>query len=107
MKSNNMKTIGYLSKECEKCLYKDDCDEKRMEACMAAESTYKQPESLIAPAASETIAPLVQDMAIKHEYRDIKIDANTTVTIDLEDIKKKLELEIYKSLGCPFAQFGA
>ena len=36
---------------------------------------------------------------VKHEYRDIKIDASTTVTIDLEDIKKQLAEDFYRSQG--------
>ena len=33
-----------------------------------------------------------------HDYRDIKIDANTTVAIDIEEMKKKLEESMYPSL---------
>ena len=33
------------------------------------------------------------------DYRDIKIDASTTVTIDLEDIKKRLAEDFYRSQG--------
>ena len=36
---------------------------------------------------------------VKHDYRDIKIDALTTVTIDLEDIKKQLAEDFYRSQG--------
>lgn len=43
-------------------------------------------------------APVMQP----HDYRDIKISANTTVTIDLEEIKKKLNESIYPN----FLQYG-
>ena len=36
---------------------------------------------------------------VKHDYRDIKIDASTTVTIDLEDIRKQLAEDFYRSQG--------
>ena len=36
---------------------------------------------------------------VKHDYRDIKIDASTTVTIDVEDIKKQLAEDFYRSQG--------
>ena len=36
---------------------------------------------------------------VKHDYRDIKIDASTTVTIDLENIKKQLAEDFYRSQG--------
>ena len=39
-------------------------------------------------------APIMQS----HDYREIKISADVTVTIDLEEMKKKLEESIYPSL---------
>ena len=42
--------------------------------------------------------PNIQDMLVKHDYRDVKIDTNTIVTIDLEDIKKRIKDDIYKNL---------
>jgi hypothetical protein len=38
----------------------------------------------------------------KHDYRDVKIAENTTVTIDLEDIKKKLHRDLMPN----FMQYG-
>jgi hypothetical protein len=38
-----------------------------------------------------TSAPIMQP----HDYRDIKIDANTTVTIDLEKLKMKINQQLY------------
>lgn len=51
---------------------------------------------------------ITQDIIVKHEYRDVKIGENTTVTIDLQDIKKNLENEIYKGLrlDCKFLREG-
>ena len=52
---------------------------------------------------SETVAASILR---PHDYRHIKIDTNTTVTIDLEDLKKE---RIYRSIGVPFigTQYGA
>ena len=36
---------------------------------------------------------------VTRDYRDIKIDASTTVTIDLDDIKKQLAEDFYRSQG--------
>lgn len=86
-----------LSKEhpkCKECEHRDDCDEKRMVAC----AVYNE---MAAPVTSELTMPLAQDVMVKHDYRDIKIGENTTVTVDLEEMKKRLTESIYKQLGCP------
>ena len=73
---------------CRQCPYKDSCSNKRMEA-----HGYLQPAAInISEAVS---APVM----VKHDYRDIKIDASTTVTIDLEDIKKRLAEDFSRSQG--------
>jgi protein associated with RNAse G/E len=33
----------------------------------------------------------------KHDYRDIKITENTTVTIDLEELKENMKKSFYKN----------
>lgn len=83
-----------VSEICKSCEHYDDCDNKRMEAC--AYLIFK--ESL----AQQSTEPIAADMAVKHDYRDIKIAENTTVTIDLEEIKKKVKKDFYKNLGCTF-----
>jgi hypothetical protein len=57
------------------CPYKDTCENKK--------------KAMIASA--EIIA--------KHNYREICIDQDTRVTIDLEEVKKQLERDFYKSIG--------
>lgn len=91
-----------LYKQCEKCNYKDDCDEKRMAACAVANY-----EPMLATAAAELTQPIMQPMAVKHDYRDIWIDENTTITIDLEDLKEQMQRDFYKSVGLPGLEFGA
>lgn len=44
--------------------------------------------------------------AVEHNYRDIKIAENTTVTIDIEEMKKKMREDFYKNLGCGFLSEG-
>ena len=77
-----------LYSECCKCSYKDSCQNKKMEG-----HGFSQPA--VAPILEDAAAPVLA----KHNYRDIKIDTNTTVTIDLEDMKKKMVEEFYKSQG--------
>ena len=97
-------TLTRLSEMCATCEFKDKCDKKRMEmlGCLELE------EQNMASAVSETAAAdMVQPMAVKHDYRNIKIGENTTVTIDLEEMKKKLQEDIMKSItGGGFLQNG-
>ena len=93
------------SDECKACEHYEDCDNKRMVMCALREMP--PTESMIVPAANGACAPLLQDMAVKHDYREIKIDTNTTVTVDIEDIKKQIERDFYKSMGCPWMMNGA
>lgn len=91
-----------LSKDsaiCKHCPNYDNCsNKKRMEAC-----AYLVPEQALASPFAESMAePMIQEMAVKHDFRNIKIAENTTVTIDLEELKKKLEEDFYKQLGCGF-----
>lgn len=91
--------LSELAPECSICEHVNDCDEKRMVAC-----AYLQRPQILSPVLADLTAPLTEDILVKHDYRDIKIGENTTVTIDLEDLKRQLEKDFYKHLNC---QFGA
>lgn len=88
------------SPECQACGQYDKCKNRRRVACL-----YLEP--LINPAAEELTQPIIADIAVKHDYRNIKIDENTTVTIDLEGMKKKLKEDFYNGIRCSFLQGGA
>lgn len=47
------------------------------------------------PATQETAQPLL----IPHDYRRIKVDKDTTITIDLEELKKQLAESHYAQIG--------
>lgn len=98
---NNRIVYSKDSEICIACEHYNNCDNKRMEMCAAA---YLQPSTM------PTIMPIGADVAVKHDYRDVKIAENTTVTIDLEEVKKdamkKLQQEIYNSFGCSFLREG-
>ena len=83
--------LSRLSKKCRECKYVDTCNHKRMEAL-----AYINEASSIAGV--NAAAPIMQS----HDYRDIKINADVTVTIDLEEMKKKLEESMYPN----FLQYG-
>lgn len=97
-------TLKRLSAKCAACEFKDKCDKKRMEMLGCLEL----PEQNLAVAVSETVAAdMVQPLAVKHDYREIKVGENTTVTIDLEEMKKKLQEDMMKSItGGGFLQNG-
>jgi hypothetical protein len=97
-------TFSKTDERCLKCEHFDDCDNKRMVMCAMAELPL--PEQY-AEKATETVSmPLANDICVKHDYRQIKIAPNTTVTIDLEEEKKKLQEELTKHLRCDFSQWG-
>lgn len=73
---------------CRQCPYKDSCSNKRMEA-----------HGYLQPAASIISQDVATPVMVNHDYRDIKIDASTTVTIDLENMKKRLAEDFYRSQG--------
>lgn len=87
--------LSRLSAKCSECPFADKCEHKEMEAL-----AYLEPAAM--PAAMEAIQPLL----VPHNYCDVKIDANTTITIDLEELKEQMEKEFYKQEGLGL-QFGA
>lgn len=82
-----MGTLRRMASKCRKCPYRSRCNNKRFEA-----------EAYMEPLQIESSASLIQPMAVKHDYRDIKIAENTTITIDLEELKKQLERDFYRKL---------
>lgn len=83
--------------ECQVCQYYNDCKNKRRVSCIWL-------EPLTNPAAQQSTQPIATDVMVKHDYRNIKIGENTTVTIDLEEMKKKMVEDIYTAIGCPFME---
>ena len=81
---------------CRKCQFRDTCQNKRMEGLM-----YYPEQNMAASVASPVVADMIEPMAVKHEYRDIKIADGMTVTIDLEEIKKRMVRDFYKGIFLP------
>ena len=75
-----------LAAKCAVCEWRYECSNKHFEAI----GYYP-----IAEAAQQRYAaPIASAILVKHDYRHIKIAENTTVTIDLEDIKRKLHEQL-------------
>lgn len=94
-----MASISKDSEKCKKCVRYSECDSKMMEACAYAIEKHK---SVASPVIQSSAMPLMQEMLVKHDYRQIKIAENTVVTIDLEEMKEKLTNDIYKKAGIGF-----
>lgn len=89
-------TFSIDSPECQICQNYDDCKHKRLVLC-------KYLEPLTNPAAAEITQLIAEPGLAPHEYRDLKING-TTVTIDLVDIKKKIQDDFYRALKCSFLE---
>lgn len=93
-KDVNMGAISRMATKCRKCPDREKCDYKNMELC-----AYIEEPQLMADVRATYTADIAQPMAVKHDYRDIKIAENTTVTIDIEEMKRELKKEFYKACG--------
>jgi hypothetical protein len=51
--------------------------------------------AFMAQASAPLTGPTVMPALAKHDYRDVKIAENTTVTIDLEELKENMRKQIY------------
>lgn len=91
-----MPALSKTSEQCKQCEFYDECDEKRMVLCGLKEIAPH--ESMVKESCETVQVPLLEDIEVKHDYRNVKIAPNTTVTIDLEDLKKQLEFSHYKGI---------
>lgn len=83
-----MSGLTRMAKMCRECPFKDMCKNKRMEK-----------EAYLTP----TTSPIIEDMASPvlkaHDYRNVKVAENTTITIDVEELKERIRKDIYKKAG--------
>lgn len=92
-----MTSIIRLSQKCRSCPYVSKCSMKRLES-----EAYMVEPNLAASAAVPSGAEMVQPMAVKHDYRDIKISEGVTVTIDTEELKERMREDFYRRSGIGF-----
>lgn len=93
-----MGSLSRLSSKCRSCPFVSKCNHKKME--FEAYIEPKISEDVINPSSSQ----IVQPMLVKHDYRDIKIGENTTITIDVEELKRQMKKDFYRNLGIGFYQ---
>lgn len=75
---------------CSKCRFVNTCPHKKME--MLGELQMK---NTLADTAAERI---ISSISVPHDFRQLKNADGKTVTVDLEELKKKLEEDIKKGL---------
>ena len=80
--------LSRLSEMCRNCPDKDTCKHKRMEAV-----------GYLSPMLNDTVELMAAPMAIKHDYREQYIDKDTTITVDHEEIKRRLTEEITRAIN--------
>jgi hypothetical protein len=81
-------TLSRLSEKCKYCPFVDTCDHKQMEMV-----------GFLEPATRNNRQDIEEQLIVPHDYRQVKIAPNTTVTIDLEDFKNEINKSISKSAG--------
>lgn len=89
-----MSSISRLSRKCCSCPYVSKCSMKRLES-----EAYMVEPNLAASAAVPSGAEMVRPMAVKHDYRDIKISEGVTITIDAEKLKEQMRKDFYRKMG--------
>lgn len=90
-----MGSISKTASICMICPYKDKCDSKRLESCAFVEVEKQNSAPLIQKKTTDCAAPALR----KHQYRDIHLDKDTSVTIDLLEIKEQLRKDFYRKAG--------
>ena len=84
-----------LSKKCPtNCAYIGTCSKERAAAC----AYFSEPQ-IMDTAAAPIAQPIMADIAVKHDYRDIKVGETITITIDLEELKEGLLSLITQALS--------
>lgn len=88
-----MGDVRRIASKCRICSERDSCEYKKMELCAYIEQNVS--EKIAIP----SVAKLTQPILIPHDYRNIKVAENTTITIDVEELKRKMEKDFYEKAG--------
>ena len=89
-----MGAVRRMASKCRSCPKRESCEHKKMELCAYIEKT-----PILTQVAMPRVAELMQPMLIPHDYRDIKVAENTTITIDVEELKRQMQKDFYKQMG--------
>lgn len=90
--------MGFITKTasiCRICPYKDECENKRLESCAFVEAEKQNS----APCSQKNTVANTAPVLRKHQYTDIHLDKDTSVTVDLLEIKEQLRKDFYRQAG--------
>lgn len=59
-------------------------------------------ESIMQPLTQPLTQPIMQPLLVPHDYRNVKVGENITITIDLEELKEQITKDFYKNVGLMF-----
>lgn len=90
-----MGSISKTASICMICPYEDECDSKRLESCAFVEVEKQNSAPCSQKNAVANTAPVLR----KHQYTDIHLDKDTSITIDLLEIKEQLRKYFYRQAG--------
>ena len=90
-----MGSITKTASICRICPYKDQCNNKRLESCAFVEVEKQNSAPCSQKNTVDNTAPVLR----KHQYSDIYLDKDTSVTVDLLEIKEQLRREFYRKAG--------
>ena len=83
-----MSGLTRMAKMCRECPFKDKCKNKRLEK-----------EAYLTPFTSPVIEDMASPVLNAHDYRNVKVAENATVTIDVEELKESMRKKIYRQAG--------
>ena len=90
-----MSTLSKLHEKCNKCKYKESCDNKRMMTCEIAEL----PKSNMMSLSSHNAKSLSQPLLVPHTPITINMGKYGTINTSLEEIQEQLKKDFYKDLN--------
>lgn len=95
-----MSTLSKLHEKCNKCKYKESCDNKRMMTCEIAEL----PKSSMMSLSNHNTESLSYPLLIPHTPITINMGAYGVIETSLEEIQEQLKKDFYKDLniGCNY-----
>lgn len=85
------KSVPELKSACKTCSEREEC----FAGCAVG-------VGCLYPSGAECAVSASQPLLIPHDYRNIKVGENTTITIDLEEMKEQLKKDFYRQSGLMF-----
>ena len=88
-----MGSITKVAEKCINCSEFETCTHKYMEACAYIEEPSMSRNTVNA------MIPNMQAIVTPHNYVDVKIGQDTTITMDVEQIKEQIKESFYRQSG--------